>query len=201
MADTWEDFYGFKTGYEGKSEDGTNIWEASGDFGIGFGGGDLRRGFNSGYTATEMLKYLGDQNYEAKGVIPQDIKNRLRQSMSIEGALSKGFEKYQALEKSLEGYAKKTDMPDLSGYAKSGDVEDLTTQQSANSLAIAANKAAANNAMTEAQKVKTPFAVTGNTAMQIQGAPSSNQLAGQIATGLGGLSRGNYKLKNKTLNV
>ena len=175
MATTWQDFYGFKTGYEGKSKDGTNIWEASGDYGVGFGPGDLRRGLNSGYTATEMLKYLGDERYEEKGVIPQEVKNQMRQSMSIEGALSKGFEKYQALEKSLEGYAKKTDMPDLSGYAKSGDVEDLTQQQSANTLAIAANQASANAAMTEAQKVRTPFAVTGNTAMQIQGAPSSNQ--------------------------
>ena len=64
-----------------------------------------------------------------------------------------------------------------------------------------ANQAAANAAMTAANQVRTPFAVTGNTAMQIQGAPSSNQLAGQIATGLGGLSRNQRRFQNTTLNV
>lgn len=194
MANSWEEFYGFKTGYEGKSKDGTNIWEPSGQYGIGFGGGDLRKGFNSGYTATEMLKYLGDQNYEAKGVIPQEIKNELRQSMSIEGALKTGFDKYKELGTSFETLSGKFD-------TLSGKYDDLSGQQEKNVLSISANKQAAANAQAEAMKVKDPYAITQNSALQIQSAQTPSSAAGTISAGLAGLSRGGRKFKNKTLNI
>jgi len=182
MATTWEDFYGYKTGYEGVSKDGTNIWEPSGQYGIGFGGGDLRRGFNSGYTATEMLKYLGDQNYEAKGVIPQEIKNQLRQSMSIEGALKQGFDKYQTLK---------------------GDFTKLKEESDKRKLTIDQAQQTARDAMAAARETKhtNPFSVTGGNALTINPAQSSSSAAGMISTGLAGLSRGGYKLKNQNINI
>ena len=108
-----------------------------------------------------------------------------------------GYEKYNEL---LTNYNNlQTKVGNLPDY--SNKIQDLTSRQSAHTLSIAANQASANAAMTAANQVRTPFAVTGNSAMQIQGAPSSNQLAGQIATGLGGLSRSNRKFQNTTLNI
>tara|TARA_R100000458_G_scaffold42039_1_gene39847 strand:- start:1282 stop:1827 length:546 start_codon:yes stop_codon:yes gene_type:complete len=181
MATTWEDFYGYKTGYAGKAK-GTNIWEPSGEYGVGFGPGDLRKGFNEGYTATEMLKYLADSNYEQKGIIPQEVKNQMRQSMSIESALSKGFDKYKTLQ---DNYTK------LKG---DWDKQKLTINQAAQT---------AQDALSKARETKhtSPFSVTGGNALTISPASSSAASAGMISAGLAGLSRQGYKLKNQNINV
>ena len=201
---SWQEHYGFKTGYAGRAA-GTTVLE--GDM-PGFGPGDLRKAKGEGYTSLSILDWLRSNDFGAqysehgtKGsrAINQGVYNTLISQAAMERGLRKGYENRVDTSNLVTQGTLDTAIGNIPDYTN--EIEDLTGQQSANTLAIAANTASANNAMAEAQKIKTPFAVTGNSAMQIQGAPSSNQLAGQIATGLGGLSRSNRKFQNTTLNI
>tara|TARA_R100000781_G_scaffold4568_1_gene5536 strand:+ start:1079 stop:1687 length:609 start_codon:yes stop_codon:yes gene_type:complete len=201
---SWQEHYGFRTGYSGRAG-GTTVLQ--GDL-PGFGPGDLRKAKGEGYTSLSILDWLRSNDFGAQHSehgtsgsreINQGVYNTLIGQAAMERGLREGYQNRVDTSNLVTQSSLDDTISNLPDY--STQIEDLTSQQSSNSLAIAANQASANAAMTAANQVRTPFAVTGNSAMQIQGAPSSNQLAGQIATGLGGLSRNQRRFQNTTLNI
>ena len=75
-----------RTDYQGIAG-GVNIWEESisdtgVNYGVGFGGGDLERALNDGYTARSILDYL-DRYYT--GVVPSGVRSQLESRAASEG--------------------------------------------------------------------------------------------------------------------
>ena len=190
MADSWEEYYGFKTEpFRGRVTDQSgnvvDITKPTGQHGIGFGPGDLRKARLEGWSALSILDYLkgpagsggfgtteSSQWYAdtgGRGVVDQTIINELRQDQALQNRMKTGWEKMKETQN--------------------------TTSQS-----VTEATQTAQQALAEAQKIKSPFAVTNNSAMQIAGSQSPSQAAGTISAGLAGLSR-NKKFKNTSVNI
>lgn len=182
----WEKFYG----YTGQYKPGEQVVDptVADAYGTGFGPGDLRRATNRGYSATSIMNYLSGQDGGGgySGIIPQEVKNQLRQRMAVEEGMYHGWNKYKD---KFASYDKKFEDFDPSNYASKSDV--------------ATNTKNIAQAIQDAQKVRqnNPYAVVGNTAMGIQQKQTPNQLAGAIGAGLAGFSRNQKTFKNKTLNI
>jgi len=183
----WEEHFGYAGEYR-PGDQPTDPTKADA-YGIGFGPGDLRKATNRGYSATSIMNYLsgagGKQAYQ--GIIPTEVKNQLRQSMSIEEGMYRGYTRFQDTVKGLQDQL----------TASEQTVKDIKSTQTQQTSDIA-------NARALAQQVKitNPTAVTGsNTQVAAQGSVGVGALAGTIGSGLAGLGRGSYKLKNKGLNI
>ena len=229
MASSWEEYYGFKTGpFEGILTDAggnkVDTREASIDaaagknYGIGFGPGDLRKARREGWSALSILDYLkgpagsgGVGTHETspyfadtggKAVAtPQEIINELRQDEALQNRMKTGWEKLYGNDGVIKDISDKLGTVTSNVSTLSSGYDDLTETSQKNTLSISQNKAAADAAMIEAQKVKDPYAITQNSALQIHGAQTPSSAAGTISAGLAGLSRSGKKFKNKTLNV
>ena len=226
MASSWEEYYGFKTDpFKGVLEDlsGATVdtRQSTTGHGIGFGPGDLRKARRQGWTALSILDYLkgptgsgglgtheSSQYFKDTGgkaaATPQSVINELRQDEAIQNRMKTGWEKLYGDDGSLSGIQ---DISDTLGNVQSevstlsSGYDDLSETSQQHQLSISQNKAATDAAMAEAQKVKDPYAITQNSAMQIHGAQTPSSAAGTISAGLAGLSRSGKKFKNKTLNV
>ena len=229
MADTWEEYYGFKTEpFRGIVRDASNnvvdTRQPTGEYGIGFGPGDLRKARREGWTALSILDYLkgpaGSGGYGTTessqwftdtgglGQVPQEVINELRQDQALQDRMKTGWEKQQNLQSNYDTLSTNFNTLSTNYDTLSGRLDDLSTQQQTNIESITANEQSAQRnqqsaaeAMAEAMKIKDPYSVTGNSALQISSAQSPSAVAGTISAGLAGLSRGGKKFKNKTLNV
>ena len=223
MASSWEEFYGFKTDpFKGILKDASGATvdtrQASGEHGIGFGPGDLRKARREGWSAISILDYLKgplgsgglgthetSQYFKDTGgkavATPQSVINELRQDEALQNRMKTGWQKLYGDDGTIQ------DISDTIGTVKSdvstlsSGYDDLTETSQKNTLSISAAQQAAENAMAEAKKVKDPYAITQNSALQIQSAQTPSSAAGTISAGLAGLSRSGKKFKNKTLNV
>lgn len=184
----WEKFYG----YSGQYKPGNQLNDPrnpSGQYGIGFGPGDLRTATNRGYSATSIMNYLSgaDGGGGYSGIIPIEVKNQLRQRMATEEALYHGWKNWSDKFGSLDKEVQDTYIPHGDpGIVTETDLDDTKKE-----------------ILTETQKVRqnNPYAVVGNTALGIQQKQSPSQVAGQISAGLAGFSRNQKKFQTKTLNV
>ena len=230
MASTWEEYYGFKTEpFKGILKDaaGKTVDTRLGDdtYGIGFGPGDLRKARREGWSALSILDYLkGPPGSGGKGThessqyfkdtggkaaaTPQSVINELRQDEALQNRMKTGWERQQNLQSNYDTLSTNFNTLSTNYDTLSGRLDDLSTQQQTNIESITANEQSAQRnqqsaaeAMAEAMKIKDPYSVTGNSALQIQSAQSPSAVAGTISAGLAGLSRGGKKFKNKTLNV
>ena len=227
MANSWEEYYGFKTDpFRGIVQDasGTPIdtRQPTGPHGIGFGPGDLRKARREGWTALSILDYLkgptgsgglgtheSSQYFADTGgqaiATPQEVINELRADEALQNRMKTGWESQQALQSNYDNLTNTlttnyNSLRDQVSTLSSG-YDDLSETSQQNTLSISAAQQAAENAMAEAQKVKDPYAITQNSAMQIQSPQTPSSAAGTISAGLAGLSRSGKKFKNKTLNV
>ena len=215
LSSSWQEHFGYKTDpFRGLLKDASGATvdtrEATGEYGIGFGPGDLRKARREGWTALSILDYLkgptgsgglgtheSSQYYADTGgqaiATPQEVINELRQDEALQNRMAEGWTKFNDMFKDYEAPT-----VDLSGYAQKSDLDSYASKSD-----VTKNTQDISRAMLEAQKVRqnNPYAVTGNSAMGIQQAQSPSQVAGQISAGLAGFSRNQKKFKNKTLNV
>ena len=188
----WEEHFGYAGTYR-PGDQPTDPTKADA-YGIGFGPGDLRRAMNRGYSATSIMNYLsgagGQEAYQ--GIIPTEVKNQLRQSMSIEEGMYRGYSKFQDTIKGLQDKL----------TASEKTVKDITDAQTGikSTQTKQGQDIAAAKALAQQVKITNPTSVTGS-ATQVQGASTTAALAGTIGSGLAGLGRDSYKLKNKGLNI
>ena len=223
MASSWEEHYGFKTDpFKGILKDASgntvDTREGSGGYGIGFGPGDLRKARRQGWSALSILDYLkgptgsgglgtheSSQYFADTGgkaaATPQSVINELRQDEALQNRMKTGWESMYGDGGTIKDISDQIGTVESDVSTLSSGYDDLTETSQQHQLSISQNKAATDAAMAEAQKVKDPYAITQNSALQIHGAQTPSSAAGTISAGLAGLSRSGKKFKNKTLNV
>ena len=124
MASSWEEYYGFKTDpFKGILKDAggatVDTRQASGEHGIAFGPGDLRKARREGWSAISILDYLkgptgsgglgtheSSQYFADTGgqaiATPQEVINELRADEALQNRMKTGWESQQALQSNYD---------------------------------------------------------------------------------------------------